>query len=108
MRLPSLRRTWWNATSFSSVAEYSRTGIVTSPNDTVPFQIERIAPPGLLPLRTKVRIAPRRVRCDHVARRGPGRCGGRRATAVAVEPRKGPLPTRGRLSRVHQGRGRGL
>ena len=34
--------------SFSSVAEYSRTAIVTRPNETAPFQIARI--PAAYPL----------------------------------------------------------
>src|SRR5690349_16694802 len=46
MREPSERRTWWKLTSFSSVAEYSFTPMLTSPNDTVPFQIERIGSPS--------------------------------------------------------------
>src|SRR5439155_16334463 len=59
MRLPSLRRTWWKATSFSSVAEYRRTGIVTRPNETVPFQIDRM---GLLPVHPRVQAIPGRAR----------------------------------------------
>jgi hypothetical protein len=42
MRPPSVRWTWWNRMSFSSVAEYSLTAIDTSPNETAPFQIARI------------------------------------------------------------------
>ena len=40
MRLPSDRRTWWKETSLVSVAEYSFTGIVTSPKLMAPFQID--------------------------------------------------------------------
>src|SRR3954453_19942965 len=45
MRLPSLRRTWWNETSFCSVALYSFTGIVTSPKLMAPFQIDLTVSP---------------------------------------------------------------
>src|SRR3712207_9564123 len=42
IRPPSVRCTWWNRMSFSSVAEYSLTAIDTRPNETAPFQIARI------------------------------------------------------------------
>src|SRR5581483_820850 len=45
MRAPSLRRTWWKLTSRSSVAEYSLTPMLTSPNETLPFHIDRTVPP---------------------------------------------------------------
>src|SRR5688500_7853589 len=41
MRPPSVRCTWWNRMSFSSVAEYNLTEIDTSPKETAPFQIAR-------------------------------------------------------------------
>ena len=43
IRPPSLACTWRNETSCDSVAEYSFTGTLTSPNDTAPFQIARIS-----------------------------------------------------------------
>src|SRR3954463_111812 len=45
MRPPSSRWTWWNETSPCSVAEYSFTGIVTSPNEIAPFQMLRMRCP---------------------------------------------------------------
>src|SRR4051794_40711945 len=42
MRPPSSRCTWWSVTSCSPVAEYSRTGTLTSPKATEPFQIARM------------------------------------------------------------------
>src|SRR3954447_8015896 len=42
IRPPSSRWTWWNATSRCSVAEYSFTGIVTSPKEIAPFQMLRM------------------------------------------------------------------
>src|SRR5690606_16915017 len=48
IRPPSVRCTWWNAMSRCWVAEYSFTGIVTSPNEIAPFQMLRIRlPPAL-------------------------------------------------------------
>ena len=44
IRPPSWACTWWNRTSFSSVAEYTLTGTFTSPNATEPFQIDRMCP----------------------------------------------------------------
>src|SRR6188508_2487891 len=44
MRPPSLLCTWWSDTSWSSVAEYTLTGTLTSPNVNAPFQIALIAP----------------------------------------------------------------
>src|SRR4051794_14208457 len=46
IRPPSAACTWWNLTSWSSVAEYSFTPMLTRPNDTAPRQIDRM----LLPL----------------------------------------------------------
>src|SRR4029079_18618117 len=43
IRPPSLAWTWRNDTSCDSVAAYSFTGTLTSPNDTAPFQIARIS-----------------------------------------------------------------
>src|SRR6478609_1916017 len=43
IRPPSLACTCRNDTSCDSVAEYSLTGTLTSPNDTAPFQIARIS-----------------------------------------------------------------
>ena len=43
MRPPSSRCTWRNCTSWFSVAEYSRTGTLTRPKETAPFQIARMA-----------------------------------------------------------------
>ena len=43
IRPPSSRCTCRNCTSWFSVAEYSRTGTLTSPKETAPFQIARIA-----------------------------------------------------------------
>src|ERR1700754_2479485 len=42
IRPPSLACTWRNDTSWDSVAAYSFTGTLTSPNETAPFQIARI------------------------------------------------------------------
>ena len=42
IRPPSLAWTCRNDTSWDSVAEYSFTGTLTSPNDTAPFQIARM------------------------------------------------------------------
>ncbi len=42
IRPPSLAWTWRNETSWDSVAAYSFTGTLTSPNDTAPFQIARM------------------------------------------------------------------
>src|SRR6266511_1246001 len=39
MRPPSLAWSWLNRRLFSSVAPYSLTGMVTSPNEIAPFQI---------------------------------------------------------------------
>src|SRR4051812_49854672 len=43
IRPPSLACTWRKETSCDSVAAYSFTGTLTSPNDTAPFQIARIS-----------------------------------------------------------------
>jgi hypothetical protein len=43
IRPPSAAWTWWNRRSCSCVAEYSLTGTLTSPKDTAPFHIARIA-----------------------------------------------------------------
>ncbi len=43
MRPPSAACTWWKRTSFSSVAAYTFTGTLTSPNASEPFHIARIA-----------------------------------------------------------------
>src|SRR3954469_15869426 len=43
-RPPSVAWTWWNRMSLSSVAEYSFTPMLTSPNDTAPRQIDRMPP----------------------------------------------------------------
>ena len=43
IRPPSSRCTWRNCTSWFSVAEYSRTGTLTRPKETAPFQIARMA-----------------------------------------------------------------
>src|SRR5215471_1904764 len=43
IRPPSFACTCRNDTSCDSVAEYSLTGTLTSPNDTAPFQIARIS-----------------------------------------------------------------
>src|SRR5919198_2758379 len=48
MRPPSGAWSWWNRRLFSSVAPYTRTGMVTSPKVIAPFQIVFIAPRGLL------------------------------------------------------------
>ena len=48
IRPPSSRCTCRNCTSWFSVAEYSRTGTLTSPKETAPFQIARIAVHALL------------------------------------------------------------
>src|SRR3954471_2889949 len=40
-RPPSVLCTWWNRMSWSSVAEYSFTPMLTSPKETAPFQIDR-------------------------------------------------------------------
>src|SRR3954447_9366509 len=42
-RPPSVLWTWWNRMSWSSVAEYSFTAMLTSPKETAPFQIDRTA-----------------------------------------------------------------
>ena len=46
IRPPSLACTWRNETSCDSVAAYSFTGTLTSPNDTAPFQIARMSVKG--------------------------------------------------------------
>src|SRR5215213_2220734 len=46
IRPPSLACTWRKEMSWLSVAEYSLTGTLTRPNETAPFQIARIGPPG--------------------------------------------------------------
>src|SRR5688572_21801490 len=70
MRPPSVRCTLWNRMSFSSVAEYSFTAIDTSPKDTAPFQIARIATPfhQLLFRPLGSRIPSSRPRCEGYAR----------------------------------------
>src|SRR5687767_2212839 len=55
IRPPSVRCTWWNRMSFSSVAEYSLTEIDTSPKETAPFQIAR-TPNSFHPLFPRPRI----------------------------------------------------
>src|SRR3954470_24647072 len=45
IRPPSLACTCRKEMSWLSVAEYSLTGTLTSPNDTAPFQIARMCPP---------------------------------------------------------------
>src|SRR3954451_3416141 len=42
MRPPSFSCTWWKETSLDCVAEYSLTGMLTSPNERAPFQMLRI------------------------------------------------------------------
>src|SRR3954464_15737848 len=44
IRPPSSACTWWNLTSWSSVAEYSFTPMLTRPKDTAPRQIDRMPP----------------------------------------------------------------
>src|SRR3712207_2363385 len=45
IRPPSERCTWWKRMSCSWVAENSRTGTLTRPKETAPFQIARTTPP---------------------------------------------------------------
>src|SRR4051794_23707866 len=51
IRPPSSACTWWNLTSWSSVAEYSFTPMLTRPKDTAPRQIDRMLPLPQKPLR---------------------------------------------------------
>src|SRR3954449_3949652 len=62
-RPPSVAWTWWKRMSWSSVAEYSFTPMLTSPKETAPFQIDRTLPP--VP-------GPRRPAAPQDHRIGPG------------------------------------
>src|SRR5438552_14619871 len=85
MRAPSLRRTWWKLTSRSSVAAYSLTPILTSPKDTLPFQIERTAPPGRRP-NAHATAAPRRYAAVLLTLDKNGRMEPMLATSVSTLP----------------------
>src|SRR5690348_8584523 len=56
IRPPSSACTWWNLTSWSSVAEYSFTPMLTRPKDTAPRQIDRMLPLPRLPVGQDRRI----------------------------------------------------
>ena len=103
MRPPSLSCTWCSGTSWSSVAEYSLTGTLTSPKLSGPFQIDRMAPVNtsavhVRPL-TRLRDAQRAVMRGHGGRRDSS-CESA-GTACAHQPRQGALPR----DRHDQGRG---